>query len=87
MARQSSTADRVKKVMVEALDLSLHPDQLDDDLSLYSPVIRMDSLNLLRLIVALEEEFDGQIDDEDVMEADLENVDNLIDLVDKRLAS
>ena len=86
MARQSSTADRVKKVMVEALDLSLHPDQLDD-LSLYSPVIRMDSLNLLRLIVALEEEFDGQIDDEDVMEADLENVGNLIDLVDKRLAS
>jgi acyl carrier protein len=82
-----ATADRVKRVMVEELDLGLRPNQIDDGLSLYSPAIQMDSLNLYRLIVALEDEFGGQIDDEHFMEADLENVGDLIGLVDKRLSS
>jgi acyl carrier protein len=86
MARQS-TADRVKKVMVEELDLGLRPNQINEGLSLYSPAIQMDSLNLLSLIVALEEEFGGQIDEEHFMEADLENIGDLIGLVDKRLSS
>jgi acyl carrier protein len=86
MARQS-TADRVKKVMVEELDLGLRPNQINEGLSLYSPAIQMDSLNLLSLIVALEEEFGGQIAEVHFMEADLENVGDLIGLVDKRLSS
>ncbi len=77
---------RVKEVMVRELDLQVVPGEIRDDLSLYSSIIRLDSLALLQLIVALEEEFGCQIDDEDVMEAELERVASLISLVEAKVA-
>ncbi len=85
METQETTADRVKKKMVEALDLDVGSDQLDDGMSLYTSVVQLDSMNLLGLIVALEEEFGGQLDDEDVMDADLGTVGDIVGLVDERL--
>ena len=75
-----STGARVKAIMVQVLDLDVLPEQIDDELPLYSSSIRLDSLGFLHLIIALEEEFGRQIDDEDVMEADLETVASLIQL-------
>ncbi|MFJ1749556.1 acyl carrier protein [Streptomyces sp. NPDC088116] len=74
-------ADRVRKIMVDVLDLRLSPDEIGRGVSLYSPTIQMDSLNLLQLLVAVEEEFGGRIEDEDVMEADLRTVGDIIELV------
>jgi acyl carrier protein len=67
--------------MVETLDLSIEPENITDETPLYASVIRLDSLGLLHLMVALENEFDCQIDDEDVMEADLTTVASVIELV------
>lgn len=75
-----STSARVKAIMVQVLDLDLSPEQIDDELPLYSSSIRLDSLGFLHLIIALEAEFGCQIDDEDVMGADLETVGGLIQL-------
>jgi acyl carrier protein len=77
--------ERVKVIMIDTLDLPVTAERLSDDTPLYSPLVQLDSLHLLQLIVALEEEFGGEIDDEDVMNADLENVGNLIDLVQSKL--
>ncbi|MEV0370851.1 phosphopantetheine-binding protein [Streptomyces sp. NPDC050636] len=74
-------ANRVRTIMVDVLDLRLRPDEIGDGISLYSPAIQLDSLNLLQLLLAVEEEFGGHIEDEDVMEADLENVGDLIGLI------
>jgi|SRR5690348_12327419 len=82
-----STAARIKAIMVQVLDLDLPPEQIDDELSLYSSSIRLDSLGFLHLIIAFEEEFGCQIDDEDVMEADLETVGDLIQLFEAKLAA
>jgi acyl carrier protein len=82
-----STAARIKAIMVQVLDLDLSPEQIDDKLSLYSSSIRLDSLGFLHLIIAFEEEFGCQIDDEDVMEADLETVGDLIQLFEDKLAA
>jgi acyl carrier protein len=82
-----STAARIKAIMVQVLDLDLPPEQIDDELSLYSSSIRLDSLGFLHLIIAFEEEFGCQIDDEDVMEADLETVGDLIQLFEAKLAT
>jgi acyl carrier protein len=82
-----STATRVKAIMVQVLDLDMLPEQIDDELSLYSSRIRLDSLGFLHLIIALEAEFGRQIDDEDVMEADLETVASLIQLFEDRLVA
>ncbi len=86
MANESTSA-RIKAIMVQVLDLDLSPEQIDDELSLYSSSIRLDSLGFLHLIIALEEEFRCQIDDEDVMEADLETVGDLIKLFEDNLAA
>lgn len=78
-------ARRVREIMVDVLDLRLSPADLRDDISLYSPVIRLDSLNLLQLLMAVETEFGGHIEDEDIMEADLENVGDLITLISRNM--
>jgi acyl carrier protein len=80
-------AARVKAIMVQVLDLDMPPEQIDDELSLYSSHIRLDSLGFLHLLIALEEEFDCQVDDEDVMEADLETVADLIQLFEGKLVA
>jgi acyl carrier protein len=45
----------------------------------------MDSLSLLHVIVALEQQFGIEIDDEDVMATDLDTVGSLVGLVDHAL--
>ncbi|MGV9878658.1 phosphopantetheine-binding protein [Streptomyces sp. NPDC003006] len=75
----------VRKLMADVLDLRLSPEEIKDSMSLYSPTIQLDSLNLLQLLLAVEDEFGGHIDDEDVMEADLETVGDLIRLVSRHV--
>ena len=77
---------RVRHVVVRTLDLGIVPDQLDDSTSLYSSVIRMDSLALLQLLVALEEELHIKIDDEDVMNANLSTIGSLVEMVRQAMA-
>ena len=74
-------ANRVRKIMVDVLDLAVHPEDIGADVSLYSPRIQLDSLHLLHLLVAVEDEFGCQIDDEDAMNADLRTVGDLVALV------
>ena len=82
-----SKAARVKAIMVQVLDLDLLPEQIDDELSLYSSSIHLDSLSFLHQIIALEADFGCQIDDEDVMEADFETVASLIQLFEDKLVA
>jgi acyl carrier protein len=82
---QETTASRVKAIMVRTLDLGVTPDQIADGQSLYSSVIRLDSIGLLQLLVAFETEFACHLDDEDVMAADLDDVASLVRLVEDRL--
>lgn len=72
---------QIKDVVIRVLDLDLARDQLVDGMSLYSPIIGMDSMTLLHLLVSFEEEFGIDIDDEDVMNADLVDVGSLVEMV------
>jgi len=86
VAFRGHTAASVKEVMARILDLDVPPEQIRDQQPLYSSMIRLDSLRLLQLLVALEAEFGCQIDDEDVMAADLTDVASLVQLVEDKLA-
>ncbi len=79
------TAVRVKSTLGRIIDVDRPEHTLRDSASLYSGEIRLDSLTLLRLLVSLEEEFDIEIDDEDVMAADLDTVASLVNLVEHAL--
>ncbi len=72
---------KIKDAIIRVLDLDVEREQLTDDTSLYSSVIRMDSMTLLQLLVTLEGEFNVEIDDEDLMNANLKNVGSLVEMV------
>jgi len=58
----SSIQDRVKKIVVE--QLGVEEDQVTDDASFIDD-LGADSLDTVELVMALEEEFDCEIADED----------------------
>lgn len=74
-------SERVKAVIIKVLDLDVTPEQMPDDLPLYSTTIRLNSLTLLQLITELEEVFSCRIDDEAVMMADLVDVASIVRLL------
>ena len=47
-----SVAIQVKQILVDVLDIDLNPRDIDNDLSLYSATIGLDSLTLLQVIAA-----------------------------------
>lgn len=76
-----SVAIKIKRVIVDTLDIDLDPESIDDSLSLYSVTIGLDSLTLLNVIIKLERALSCEIDDEALMSADLVDVGSLVDLV------
>ena len=58
----SETADRVKKIVVE--HLGVEPDKVTEDASFIDD-LGADSLDIVELVMAFEEEFDLEIPDED----------------------
>ncbi|MEV4754495.1 phosphopantetheine-binding protein [Micromonospora sp. NPDC049559] len=79
--RAKEVADRVKDIVIHVLELHVDRAQLTDDVPLYSSALRLDSLALLHLLVRFEQEFGIEIDDEDVMNAELRDVGSLVELV------
>ncbi|PKW16556.1 acyl carrier protein [Saccharopolyspora spinosa] len=79
--REEELTARVKDTVIAVLELDISREQLTEDTSLYSSFLGMDSMTLLHLLVTLEQEFGIEIDDEDVMNAEMKKVGSLIDLV------
>lgn len=80
-ANKVDVAAQIKSIMIRVLDLDIAAERLDEDVSLYSPTVGMDSLSLLHTLVEIEKEFDIEIDDEDVMLAELRNVGSLVRMI------
>lgn len=76
-----SVAASVKQIIISVLGLPINVADLDDDLSLYSSTIGLDSLTLLHIITKLEEEISCRIDDQALMFAQLVDVGSLVKLV------
>lgn len=75
----NSVATSVKQVIISVLNLDVA--DLDDDLSLYSDEVGLDSLTLLHIITRIEQELSFEVDDEAMMSAKLVNVGSLVELV------
>lgn len=76
---------RVRRILLDVLDLDLEPDDLVETTSLFGTTIALDSLTLLQLITELERELSCEIDDEAVMTADLVDIGSLVRLVRSQL--
>lgn len=59
--------DRVKRAVVEGLDLEMDPRELADDESLFGG-LGADSIAALEIVAAIEDEFGFEVEDEDLTE-------------------
>lgn len=54
---------RVKRCIIDAIGLDLVPTAIPDEVALLDKGLGLDSVAILRLVAALEEEFDVEIED------------------------
>lgn len=78
----ASTAERVKDIIVK--QLGVKPEEVTDDAS-FTDDLGADSLDLVEVVMALEEEFGAQIPDEDAEK--IKTVGDAIKYIDSKLAA
>lgn len=82
---QQTLKDRVKQAIISGLNLQVAPEDLADDESLFGG-LGADSTAALEIVVAIEEEFSLEIDDEDLTEELLSSVATLTAYVEQAIA-
>lgn len=58
--------ERIKQLLVDALELNCSAEQITDDQPLFGRGLELDSLDALELVVSIEEAFEVTISDDDV---------------------
>ena len=80
------TAERIKELMVENLTYSGSWSEVDEDYPLLAKHV-IDSLGMLKLVSLIEEEFDVEIDDDDVVPANWKTIRDIAALVESKRSS
>ncbi len=83
----SNIQDRVKKVIIERLNMGAGVLKISGDTPLIGKGLGLDSASLVELVVAIEEEFQIMIDEEDINVDLLRDINSLSDYVCKKLES
>ena len=70
---------RLKKTLVERLDLDRQIDEIPDDCLLFGVGLGLDSVDALEIVVAVEGEFGIRVEDSDMQE--IRSVNSIVDLI------
>jgi acyl carrier protein len=81
-----TTSTRIRDLVIRHTQWTGPPDELTDDLSLIEGQV-IDSLDLLTLISAVEDEFDLEIPDEDLVPDNFSSIGQIAAYVDSRQAA
>jgi acyl carrier protein len=79
--------DGVRDVLREALELGNRADEFDSSTPLFESLIELDSMAVVTVVVALEEHFDIQIEDDEIGADTFETFGNLTSFVESKVAS
>ena len=82
----TSTLDSVRSVLVHSLDLQQDPQELTTDTALFGALPELDSLGVVALVTALEEQFDIIIEDDEFGAELFETVGSLTEFVEAKLS-
>ena len=67
MSEVTTTQDRIKRLIVESLNLEgMKPEMIEDDAPLFGEGLGLDSVDALELVVALEKEFGIKIKSQEI---------------------
>ena len=81
----TDTLDAVRRVLIDTLELSQLPEDLQRDTALFGALPELDSFGVVQLVSELEEHFDITIDDDEFGAELFETVGTLTDFVDAKL--
>lgn len=74
-------SNRIKQLLIETLSLDLRIEDMDDGLLLLGNIPEFDSMAIVSIITALEEEYQFMADDDDLSAEVFESVESLVAFV------
>lgn len=77
---------RIKEVIVESLNLEIEPDDIGNEDLLFGTHLGLDSVSTLMLVEALEDEFNIEVEDEELTPELFESVSALADYVKEKMS-
>ena len=81
-----STADDVKYILKDVLQLGDKADSLALDTALLGGIPEFDSMAVVNVITAIEEHFDIVVEDDDIDAETFETIGSLVEFVEQKLA-
>ncbi|MGD1876715.1 MAG: acyl carrier protein [Kiloniellaceae bacterium] len=79
--------DGVKRVLQEALQLGDRVNGFDEDTALFGSIPEFDSMAVVTVLTGLEEQFDIEVDDDDISADVFETLGSLTRFVEDKLAA
>jgi acyl carrier protein len=83
----TNTLDAIRTVLIDTLELTQQPADLQRDTPLFGALPELDSFGVVQLVAEVEERFDITIDDDEFGAELFETVGTLTDFVDAKRAS
>jgi len=83
----TNTLDTIRTVLIDTLELTQQPADLQRDTPLFGALPELDSFGVVQLVAEVEERFDITIDDDEFGAELFETVGTLTDFVDAKRAS
>ena len=84
---EEAIARRVKRVLVDELELEVAPSDIQLDDVLYAPHIQLESLGYLKLILGLEQEFGFHVGNDETGRVMFETVRDIVAYVNRKVAA
>lgn len=81
VARREHVLARVRRVLIDALEVERAPEEIDPDAPLFGTGLGLDSVDAVELVVSLETEFGVVLPDEGVGRRGMRTVGTVVDLV------
>jgi len=66
ISKRKDITERLYKLLIEKLMLSVEPDEISEDTSLFGLGLGLDSVDALEIVVGIEQEFGVSVSDEDM---------------------
>ena len=85
MKGSTSVVRRVKETVVRALELKVEPAELSDGEVLFGRGLGVSSIAVMEVVVALEEEFDFEVGDDELRMELFESIDSIVDYVETKV--